>query len=142
MIRLAEEKDVDIIQKIMMIFYFCPKVAIKENIMRKQLYLEEDNNEIRGMILWGRKFDRICDLIVLEKYRGQGIGKQLFNETVKILNPEYIKLLASTIPIDSRGFWQSLGFSFINKGKEFLTKTTKSGKVLFYMEKGKEKTLW
>lgn len=59
----------------------------------------------------------IQDILVLKKYKRQGIGTTLINKTLKKFINVRIKLLLTEDNKETRGFYESLGFESCDKGQ-------------------------
>ena len=108
-IRLAEPKDVKIIQNLCDIFYFLYTDALLDSIKRKRILVAEEEKVV-GVVLYALKEKKVSILVVDKEQRGKGIGRLLFEESVKVFNVTNMKILATKDPTDSEPFWKAMGF--------------------------------
>ena len=87
------------------------------------------------MLIFGIKYDQILDLLVVEKFRGQGVGKKLFKISVLVTKTKGIRILAtgdlSGKKKNSVEFWRKMGFNETGR-----VKITKGGYRLVEMTWG------
>lgn len=128
MIRKATKNDVDVIQDMLGMFYFVPKIGIVDlldNIVVKQI-----KEEVVGMLYVNKKRDSIKMLIVKNKYKERGIGRELFERGSELLNINLKGMIieATCLPKSTVLFWEKMGFKPIKE------KLTKRGNKMMLME--------
>lgn len=86
MIRLAEEKDLDRIKQIANqnreFIGFVMKVALKESIEKKSLFVYEKENKVLGFVHFHKRLDgwnTLHEIVIDKNYQKLGIGKELYN---------------------------------------------------------------
>ena len=86
MIRLALESDFDVIKKIANqnrdFVGFVMKVALKEALLKRSLYVYEVNSAVIGFVHYHPRKDgwhTIHEIAVAKEYQGKGVGKKLFD---------------------------------------------------------------
>lgn len=86
MIRLAKDEDLDRIKQIANqnreYIGFVMKVALRESIKKKSLFVYEKENKILGFVHFHKRLDgwtTLHELVVDKNYQKIGIGKELYN---------------------------------------------------------------
>ncbi|MCH7622694.1 MAG: GNAT family N-acetyltransferase [Nitrospinae bacterium] len=108
------------------------------------LFFAKEGDKIVGLcrVVKSKKNNRILAIYVLPKYQGQRVGKLLWKEAQKYIDPEKDTLLSvATYNSNAINFYKSLGFE--DTGKKFTEERLrmKSGAVIPEMEmelKGKK----
>lgn len=82
-------------------------------------FVAEDNGKIVGTILAGHDGRRgfFHHVVILPKYRNQGIGKMLADSAMNALEKEGINKVALVVFADNEngnGFWEHIGFTVRN----------------------------
>jgi len=109
-VRLATYDNIKGIQKLYSMFYFMYTDALKKYIDKEMVFVYEKDNEIIGCVTYGMRKDKILMLVVNKKYRGQGIGKELFKISTETSNINELKIMATMSPVSSIPFWKKMGF--------------------------------
>jgi len=109
-IRLAESKDVKIIQNLCDVFYFVYTDALLDSIKRKRVLVAEESDKVLGVVIYALKEKKVSVLVVDKEQRGKGIGKALFEESVRFFNVTQMKIMATEDPTNSVPFWKAMGF--------------------------------
>lgn len=90
-----------------------PRKVIEESIKNSVCYgvYERDNNHIIGFARVITDYATtyyLCDVIIDESYRGNGIGKALLKKIVS--DPRYVGLRALLLTKDAHNFYRQFGF--------------------------------
>lgn len=111
---------IDPTQKIIMKEFgvFLPREALRNLIKKNQAFItiNKEENDIAGVLVFNTKFTSVSDLIVVDKYRGNGIGRKLFEIGKMVTNTRGLRILATNGSdeegkgLDSVGFWEKMGF--------------------------------
>jgi len=109
-IRLAESKDVKVIQNLCDVFYFVYTDALLDSIKRKRVLVAEESDKVLGVVIYALKEKKVSVLVVDKEQRGKGIGKALFEESVRFFNVTQMKIMATEDPTNSVPFWKAMGF--------------------------------
>lgn len=109
-IRFAEIRDVKAIQSLADIFYFLMTQPARQLILRKRILVAEEDDKVIGVVIYTLKENKVSVIVVDKEYRGKGIGKALFEESVKIFKVKQMKILATEDPTNSIPFWKKMGF--------------------------------
>lgn len=116
MIRLALESDFDVIKKIANqnrdFIGFVMKVALKEAISKRSLYVYEDNSTVIGFVHYHPRKDgwhTIHEIAVAKESQKQGVGKKLFD-----IVPMPIRLKTTVDNKNAIIFYEKKGMSLVN----------------------------
>ena len=120
-VTLLTPADLDAVDELMRLHSnalgFLPKVALCEYLQRGGVLGAKIDDQLVGYVLYGKNRDyfRICQLCVIEQYRGHGIARRLLDSLKASATTQKLVKLHCRRDFQANDIWPKLGFAALHE---------------------------